>query len=238
MADTPELLVFNINLGTTKSFLLVRGRHNFDIAKGFGQPCMALPHGWSPEYRAQLPPAAERIEVTISLVDSGEYEANLVFLRSIARDSWLRSKCVVSNIGIASLAEQRRQYGADSPLNYSARQFYLQKHFTKVPETDAELVEFCKPHHHDVTLMPMDMIVPKPIFKSESEFSAAGPQAQAAAIAGWESWWRTRSTPSAGTQASGAPIPMPSPTPAEGNWKGQPNLSPEEKADLDNWNRF
>jgi hypothetical protein len=237
MADTPEFLIFNIK-PDTKSFLLVRGRHNFDIAKGFGQPCMALPHGWSPEYRAQIPPAADRIEVAITRVDAAEYESNLVFLRSIARDSWLRSKCVVSNIGVASLAEQRRQYGADNALNYSARQFYLSTHFQTFPLTDADVVKFCKPPHHDVTLVSMDSFPPKPSFKSQDEFNSASPQEKAAAIAGSESWWRTRSTPSAGTQASGAPISMPSPTPVEGNWKGQPPLSDAEKADLENWNRF
>jgi hypothetical protein len=238
MADTPEFLIFNIK-SDTKSFLLVRGRHNFDIAKGFEQPCVALLHGWSPEYHAQLPPAAERIEVTISLVDSGEYEANLVFLRSIARDSWLRSKCVVSNIGIASLAEQRRQYGADNALNYSARQFYLQKHFTKFPATDAALVDFCQPHHHDVTLVSMDSFPPKPAFRDQATFDAASPQEKAAAIAGWESWWRTRSTPSAGAQSAGPRIVVPTINREESNdWKGRLTEGERAALDSDDWKRF
>lgn len=84
-------------------------------------------------------------------------------------------------------------------------------------------------------IVPPPVVPPTPTVRSQAEFDALSPEAQASALYQWSNFWLTRSTPSAGAPRSGVRIVIPVPE-SYGEW--QP--TEEELASLhsDDWKKF
>lgn len=177
-----DFVLHNIAADTT-NFLLVIGKYNGEVCRGFNQPCVVLTRGWFPSY-ANLHPfaGATRIELVISrevpnatiqrewrgseaateqfaqqrmreIADSANPKLNAEVVRALAMDSTIRDRAMISNAGVFQIAQERFRARAD----IWRQQAYL-KHFQPVPKANAvqAIEEFCKPIRRAAQQLPFE----------------------------------------------------------------------------------
>ncbi len=247
------LLIHNINADTTE-FLVVVGRYNFSVCKGFNMPVVGLPRGWFAEYRhfhpftiatrcefvitrvapallgtVDLDPAATRAAIA-----SANYEMNVHVVTSLVRDQWVRDHFKIANSGVFQVAQQRFR-----ARDLTALEEY-KKNFRDLPlagDTQA-IVDFCRPPQSDATprLLPE---MPRAV--NEHEWKTKSPAEQAAILHSWSTIWE-RPAPAAGPVRSRDDqivIEIPAdPVASDNDWKGRPNPEQLESLRNDNWKRF
>jgi hypothetical protein len=150
----PDFVAFNCENNPTE-VVLVQGLFNAVLMKGFGIPVVGL-DAWYPEYKDRAPFRDLKLgEVVISRVPhevkppaefadaakaSADLNRNIELLVSIAKDTWIRKRCIVSNAGVFSMAQRRRLFGTD----FLSRYGYL-KVFSEFPATPEGISTLCIP---------------------------------------------------------------------------------------------
>jgi len=168
-----NFLTANID-STTSTLVVVFGAYNFDVVKAFRLPVVGLLNGWHEDF-SKLPPFSTmtRGEVVISLVPpvtppgaqetqpgladaakkSADRYVNIGNLRALARDPFMRSRCVLATGGVFRLAQMK--YDArgcpvlplptdDQPRARTLLEDYLAQ-FVPLPLTDADITRLCEP---------------------------------------------------------------------------------------------
>jgi hypothetical protein len=242
----------------TDSFILVVGEYNFAVVKSFAQPVIGLTDGWYPEY-ANMPPFAgmKRAEVIISRVPperpggatdanpsatataakSADRDTNIRMLISLARDGWIRERCILSTAGVFAKAQERY----DSRNFPTHRAAYI-KQFVPLPASAREIATLCMPPAPARPLNPPVPQPPRQVCASVAQWDALPDVEQARMIAEEQSRWQNSYAPCWGNSSRGrTDIGTPAPLPAfdeitsgEG-WKQPPSQSERESIERDDW---